>query len=76
MKTDEQAKNRFAAGAKVRVRLPGVNGTVKHVEDEPQSLGECWHKIETADGERFEPGCNLELIPAARRLGAAGRSRA
>ncbi len=58
-------RKRFAVGAKVRVRIPGVNGVVKEVNDEPTALGEYWHKIETAHGERKEPGSNLELVPKA-----------
>src|ERR1700734_1054751 len=59
-------RSRFAVGAKVRILNPGLNGTVKHVDDEPSVLGEYWHLIETASGEREEPGCNIELIPMAK----------
>jgi hypothetical protein len=57
-------KNRFKVGAKVRIVNPGINGVVKASSDEPESLGEYWHKIVTKSGEQDEPGCNLELIPA------------
>lgn len=43
--------------------MPGVNGVVTQLDNEPTSLGEYWHRIHTAHGERREPGCNLELIP-------------
>lgn len=59
-----KAKKRYKVGAKVRVILPGVNGTVKQSSDEPESLGEYWHVIETEAGERQEPGCKVELLPA------------
>jgi hypothetical protein len=58
-----QSKKRFRVGAKVRVLNPGVCGVVKETSDEPESLGEYWHTIETESGEMKEPGCNLELIP-------------
>jgi hypothetical protein len=56
-------RNRFAVGAKVRVKRPGVNGVVTQVADEPAVMAEYWHTIKTAHGERNEPGCNLELVP-------------
>jgi hypothetical protein len=56
-------RNRFAVGAKVRVRRPGVNGVVTQVADQPAAMAEYWHTIKTARGERNEPGCNLELVP-------------
>jgi len=56
-------KVRFAVGAKVRIKTPGVNGTVTELADEPGPVGEYWHKIKTERGERKEPGCNMELIP-------------
>lgn len=56
-------KKRFAVGAKVRVKMPGVNGVVTEGDEEPTSLGEYWHTIQTEYGERKEPGCNLELVP-------------
>jgi len=59
------SKKRFAAGAKVRVNNPGVNGVVRVLDDAPSSLGEYWHTIQTEHGERREPGCNLELVPKA-----------
>jgi hypothetical protein len=58
-------KTRFAIGANVRVRNPGVNGIVREVDEEPTSLGEYWHTIQTEHGERNEPGCNLQLVPKA-----------
>lgn len=64
MTTKTQDKKRFKVGAKVRVIMPGVSGVVKLGSEEPGSLGEYWHTIETKSGERNEPGCNLELIPA------------
>lgn len=56
-------KKRFAVGAKVRAKMPGVSGIVTQGDQEPTSLGEYWHTIQTEHGERKEPGCNLELIP-------------
>lgn len=56
-------KKRFGVGAKVRVKMPGVNGVVTQFDDEPTVLGEYWHTIQTEHGERREPGCNLELVP-------------
>jgi hypothetical protein len=58
-------KLRFAVGARIRVKMPGVNGTVMQVDDELGPLGEYWHTISTVHGDRKEPGCNLELIPTA-----------
>ncbi len=43
--------------------MPGVNGVVVHVGDEPAAMSEYWHTIKTKHGERKEPGSNLELIP-------------
>lgn len=43
--------------------MPGINGVVTHLDDEPTVLAEYWHTIRTARGERRDPGCNLELIP-------------
>ena len=59
-------KKRFAVGAGVLVKTPGVTGIVKNVADSPGALGEYWHVIETKHGDREEPGSNLELIPRAR----------
>ena len=59
------AKKRFAIGAKVRIKNPGVQGVVTVLDDEPSSLGEYWHTIQTEHQERREPGCNLELVPKA-----------
>jgi hypothetical protein len=56
-------KKRFAIGARVRVKNPGVSGVVSALDDAPSSLGEYWHTIQTEHGERREPGCNLELVP-------------
>jgi hypothetical protein len=58
-------ENRFAAGAKVHVTIPGVNGVVNEVDDEPTVMGEYWHKIEMGHGERKGPGSDLELVPKA-----------
>jgi pyrimidine deaminase RibD-like protein len=60
----KEKQKRFAVGAKVRVRMPGVNGVVTELDDEPTALGEYWHTIHTEHGEYREPGCNLELIPS------------
>jgi hypothetical protein len=56
-------KKKFPVGTKVRV--PGMNGEVVQVEEEPHGIGgEYLHKIKTKFGERpHEPGCNLELVP-------------
>ena len=56
-------KLRFAVAEKIRIKNPGMNGTVLQVDDEQGPLGEYWHTIKTVHGERREPGCNLELIP-------------
>jgi hypothetical protein len=56
-------KNRFAVGANVLVKNPGVPGIVTQIDDEPTVLWEYWHTIQTQHGECREPGCNLELIP-------------
>ncbi len=53
---------RFAVGASVRVRIPGVNGVVTQLDGARSALSEYWHTIRTEVGERREPGCNLELI--------------
>lgn len=60
-------KKRFAVGAEVRVKMPGLNGVVAKVDDKPAALGEWWHTIKTENGERKEPGSNLELIPKAKQ---------
>jgi len=57
------AKKRFAVGANVIVKNPGVRGVVIQIDDEPTGLWEYWHTIKTEHGERREPGCNLELVP-------------
>jgi hypothetical protein len=69
------AKKRFAVGAKVRVKNPGINGVVKQADDEPTSLGEYWHTIQTVHGESPEPGCNLELVPKPQGLDDASASK-
>ncbi len=56
-------KRTFAVGECVRVMMPGVNGAVVQVDDEKGALGQYWYRIKTKDGERREPGSNLELIP-------------
>ena len=62
----QKAKQRFATGARVLVKSPGIVGTVMQVDDEPTVLFEYWHLVRTEHGERREPGCNLELVPAAK----------
>jgi pyrimidine deaminase RibD-like protein len=57
-------KKRFAIGAEVRVKLPGVSGIVMQLDASPTVLGEYWHIVRTQLGDRKEPGSNLELIPA------------
>jgi heat shock protein HspQ len=59
----EQRVQRFAVGAQVRVKNPGINGVVARADDKPTAMGEYWHSIQTERGERRDPGCNLELIP-------------
>ena len=61
----QHVKKRFAVGASVRVIMPGINGVVTQLDDEPTVMGEYWHTIKTKHGERREPGSNLELIPKA-----------
>jgi pyrimidine deaminase RibD-like protein len=56
-------KKRFAVGAEVRVKMPGVNGTITRSDPSPTVMGEYWHAVRTEHGERKEPGSNLELIP-------------
>jgi hypothetical protein len=61
-------KKRFAIGTDVRVTMPGMNGVVAHLDDEPHGIGgDYLHTIKTKFGERREPGCNLELIPKAQK---------
>jgi len=57
-------RQRFAVGACVRVKNPGVNGVVTQLDSSPTVMGEYWHTIRTEHGERREPGCNIELVPA------------
>ncbi len=54
---------RFAVGAAVRIKRPGIDGIVMQVADERTTMSEYWHKVETKYGQTNEPGCNLELIP-------------
>jgi hypothetical protein len=54
---------RFAVGAEVRVKMPGVNGIITQLDTSPTVMGEYWHAVRTEHGERREPGSNLELIP-------------
>ena len=68
-------KKRFAVGAKVRVNQPGVNGVVTKVDDELTALGEYWHTIQTMQGERREPGCNLKLVPRPITNSEAGATK-
>ena len=56
-------KKRFAVGAEVRVKMPGVNGVVTHFDTAPTVMGEYWHTVRTEHGDRREPGSNLELVP-------------
>jgi hypothetical protein len=67
---------RFAVGAKVRVKNPGVDGIVAQVDDNPTALGEYWHTIHTQYGDRRDPGCNLELIPTPIGSSEEERSKA
>ena len=50
-------------GAHVRIMNPGVNGVVIRADDQPSATGEYWHTIQTSNGERKDPGCNLQLVP-------------
>jgi hypothetical protein len=56
-------KNRFAVGAEVWVKRPGINGTVTHLDSAPTALGQYWHTVRTKYGDRRDPGSNLELLP-------------
>lgn len=58
-----KTRQRFAVGAQVLVKTPGVVGTVVQVDEEPTVLWEYWHTIRTEHGDRREPGSNLELVP-------------
>ncbi len=60
------SKQRYAVGAQVLVKMPGVVGTVVQVDDVPTVFGEYWHTIRTEHGDRREPGSNLELVPKAK----------
>ena len=51
------------------MKLPGVNGTVTQLDTLPTVLGEYWHTVFTEQGERKEPGSNLELIPRSANAG-------
>jgi hypothetical protein len=68
-------KKRFAVGARVRVKMPGVIGVVTQLDDKPTALGEYWHTIQTEHGERREPGCNLELAPRPMTNAEAGATK-
>lgn len=68
-------KKRFAVGAQVRVKNPGVNGVVTQGDEKPTTLGEYWHMIQTERGERREPGCNLELVPRPTTNSESGAPR-
>lgn len=59
-----KSPKRFAVGAPVRIRMPGLDGVVTHLDGERSALSEYWHTIKTENGEQREPGCNLELIEA------------
>jgi hypothetical protein len=56
-------KNRFAVGAEVRIKTPGVNGVVTKSDTAPTVMGEYCHTVRTESGDHREPGSNLELIP-------------
>lgn len=56
-------KKRFAVGAEVRVKMPGVNGVVTQLDTAPTVMGEYWHTVRTDHGQRRGPGSNLELVP-------------
>jgi hypothetical protein len=56
-------KERFAVGAEVVVKNPGVVGVVTQADDKPSGLWEYWHRVKTDHGEYHELGCNLELVP-------------
>jgi hypothetical protein len=65
-KSRPSAEQRFAVGAEVLVKTPGITGVVTQLDDEPTVFGEYWHTVRTEHGERRQPGWNLELIPTAR----------
>jgi len=73
-KTKASPKQRYAVGAEVIVRMPGIRGVVVQVDDTPTVLWEYWHTIETEHGQRREPGCNLELVPMAKTNSESGGS--
>lgn len=56
-------KRRFAVGAEVRIRTPGINGVITQFDTVPTVMGEYWHTVLTEHGDRREPGSNLELVP-------------
>jgi hypothetical protein len=68
-------KKRFAVGARVRVKMPGVNGLVTQADDKPAFLGEYRHTIQTEHGGRRELGCNLELVPRPMTNAEAGATK-
>lgn len=57
------AKKRFATGAEVRIKMPGVNGVVTQSDTTPTVMGEYLHTVRTDRGDLREPGSNLELVP-------------
>ena len=57
-----KSPKRFAVGTSVRVRMPGVDGVVTQMDSERTTLSEYWHTVTTEQGERREPGSNLEKI--------------
>ena len=65
VKFKNAAKKRFAVGARVLIKTPGIVGVVTQLDGEPSIFGEYMHAIKTEHGERREMGCNLELIPMA-----------
>lgn len=57
-----KSPRRFAVGTSVRVRMPGIDGVVTQMDSERTTLSEYWHTVTTNQGERREPGSNLEII--------------
>lgn len=45
--------------------MPGVEGVVTQLDSSPTVLGEYWHTVRTAHGDRREPGSNIKLVPIA-----------
>lgn len=76
-KVKASPRRRFAVGAEVRVKLPGLNGIITQLDSSPTVLGQYWHTVSTEHGERREPGSNLELIPLpATNVEPSGRTTA